>query len=97
VIPSAVAQRILVKFLPNENVKPAEVLKRRRAQFDDKTPSRTQVYDWNESFKGGRSEVENMRRLHLLQGKIWPELWELQGVLFVDFLIEPREVNTTHY
>jgi len=34
VLPSAVAQRIIVKFLTNENVKPAEILKRLRAQFD---------------------------------------------------------------
>jgi len=36
----------------------------------DKTVSRTQVYDWCKSFKEGQTEVENMRRLHPLQGKL---------------------------
>jgi hypothetical protein len=44
VVPSAVAQRIVVKFLTNENVKPAEILMRLRAQFGDETLSRTQMY-----------------------------------------------------
>jgi len=45
VVPSAVTQRIIVKFLINENVKPAGNLTKLRAQFDYKTLSRTQVYD----------------------------------------------------
>jgi hypothetical protein len=55
VLPSAVAQSIVVKFLTNENVKPAEVLTRLRAQFSDETLSRTQVYDGSKSFKEGRT------------------------------------------
>jgi hypothetical protein len=42
-VPSAVAQRIVVKFLTNENVKPHDILKILRAQFDYEIPSRTQV------------------------------------------------------
>jgi len=41
-------------------VKPAEILMRLRAQFGDETLSRTQEYDWLESFKEGWTEVENM-------------------------------------
>jgi hypothetical protein len=52
VVPSAVAQRIVVKFLTNENVKNAEILKRFSAHFDEKTLPRNQVYDWSKSFKG---------------------------------------------
>jgi hypothetical protein len=66
VVPSAATQRIVVKFLTNENVKPAEILMRLRAQFDDETFSRTQMYDWSKSFEGDRIQVENMRRLRLL-------------------------------
>jgi hypothetical protein len=60
VVPSAVAQRITVKFLFNENVKPAEILTRLRAQFGDETLSRSQKYDWSKLFKEGRTEVENV-------------------------------------
>jgi hypothetical protein len=49
-------------------MKPAEILMSIRDQFGDETLSRTQMYDWSRSFKGGRTEVENMRRLYLLQG-----------------------------
>jgi hypothetical protein len=45
VVPSAFAQRIIVKFLANEIVKPADFLLRLRTQFDDKTLSRIQVHD----------------------------------------------------
>jgi hypothetical protein len=65
VVPLAVAQRITIQFITNENVKPADILKRFRAQFGDETFSRTQLYDWSKSFKDGRTEVENMRRLRL--------------------------------
>jgi len=37
VVRSAVEQRVIVKFLTNENVKPSECLTRLRAQFDDET------------------------------------------------------------
>jgi hypothetical protein len=60
VVPSAVAQRTVIKHLTNENVKPGEILKRLKAQFGDKTLSRTQMYDWSKSFKEGLTEVENM-------------------------------------
>jgi hypothetical protein len=51
VVPSTVAQGKIVKFLKNENVEPAEILKRLRTQLVDETLSRTQVYDWSKSFK----------------------------------------------
>jgi len=66
-VPLAVAQRIIVKFITNENVKPAEILMIFRTNFGDETLSRTQVYEWSKSFKEGRTVVENMRRLHLQQ------------------------------
>jgi hypothetical protein len=46
-VPSAVQQRIIVKYLPNKKVKAAEILKRLRAQFGDETLSLTQVYDFS--------------------------------------------------
>jgi len=62
-VPLVVAQGITVKFLANENKIPAEILTRLRAQFGDKTISRSQVYGWSKSFKEGWTELENMRRL----------------------------------
>jgi hypothetical protein len=60
VAPSAVAQRIVAKFITNENVKFAEILRRLRPRFGDETLSRSQMYDWSKSFKEGRREFENI-------------------------------------
>jgi hypothetical protein len=57
-------------------MKPAEILTRLRTQFDYETLSRIQVYDWSKSFKEGQTEVENMQRLHLLEGKLRPVHFE---------------------
>jgi hypothetical protein len=74
VIPSALAQSIIVKFLTKENVKPAEIPRRLRVQFDDETLSRIYMYDWSKSFEEGRTEVENMRKLYLLQSQHFLEI-----------------------
>jgi hypothetical protein len=58
-VPLTVSQNIILKFLTSENVKPAEILMRLRAQFGDEMLSRTQVHDWSMSFKEGPTEVEN--------------------------------------
>jgi hypothetical protein len=47
VVPLAVAQYINVKFLTNKNMKPAEILKRLKAQFSDEMLPRIQVHDWS--------------------------------------------------
>jgi hypothetical protein len=79
VVPSALAQGVTVKFLTNENVKRAVLL---RSQFGDETFSRTQVYEWGNSFKEGQTKVGNMRRLHLLQGKLRPAFF---GIIMASY------------
>jgi hypothetical protein len=59
-VPLNIAQCIIFKFLNNENVKQAEILRRLGAKFDDETLSSTPVYDLSNSFKEGLIEVENM-------------------------------------
>lgn len=54
-----VAQRIIIKFLTNEGVRPAEILRRLQAQFTETCLSQAQVYDWHKKFSEGRVEVEN--------------------------------------
>jgi len=88
VVLSAVVQRLVVKFPANENEKSAEILMRLRAQFGNE--GRTQMYDWSNSCKEGRTEVENLRRLRLLWGKTWTAFSEgySQEVFFTDFLTD---------
>jgi hypothetical protein len=70
VVPSVAGQRIIVTFPTNENLKPAEILRGLRKHFGDETLSRIQVCEWSKSFKEGGTKTKNIRRLHLLQGKL---------------------------
>lgn len=58
-VPGSLAQRIIVKFLSNEGVKPSEMLTRLQAQFGNECLSQTRVYDWAKSFRDRRQRVEN--------------------------------------
>ncbi|XP_046683630.1 protein GVQW3-like [Homalodisca vitripennis] len=55
----SVAQRIVIKFLTNEDVKPSEIFTRLQAQFGDTTLSQNRVYTWAREFRDGRERVEN--------------------------------------
>jgi len=59
VVPSGVVQHIIIIFLTNGNVKPAEILIRLRAQFSNEMLSRIQVYNWSKSFKEGQTEIKD--------------------------------------
>jgi hypothetical protein len=92
VVPSAVAQRHVIKFLTNGNVKPDEILTGLRAQLGDEMLSMTQVYDWSESLKEGRTEVETCEDYILCRESYDQRFWDPQGILFVDLLKE-RTIN----
>jgi len=75
-------------------MKPAENLNRLGAQLSGETVSRTQVYDWNMSFKEGRTEVENMPRLHLMKGKLRPAFFRaLKASYSSSFSFSARTTN----
>ncbi|KYM98799.1 hypothetical protein ALC62_10488 [Cyphomyrmex costatus] len=54
----SVAQRIIIKFLMKEGVRPAEILCRLRQQFKS-TFSQPCVFFWHKTFSGVRERVEN--------------------------------------
>ena len=53
-----IAQRVVIKFLTNENG-PNEIWRRLRAQYGKSTLSKTQVKFWHKEFRGGRDAVQN--------------------------------------
>ena len=55
----SVAQHIIIKFLATEGIKPAKILKRLRAQCDEQTLSKTQVFHRHNNFFSGWKTVEN--------------------------------------
>jgi hypothetical protein len=46
-LPTTVAQRVVIKFLTNENDGPNEIRRRLRAQYRESTLSKTQVKFWH--------------------------------------------------
>ena len=59
-VPSSIAQRIVIKFLTVENVKASEIFTRIQKQFGDNSLKRSQVYEWHQKFSAGRNEVANL-------------------------------------
>jgi histone-lysine N-methyltransferase SETMAR len=105
-VPVSVAQRIIIKFLSGEGVKPAEILRRLTEQFKEETLSRAQVFAWHKHFVEGREHVENEghdRRpsTSLTAGQL-ARSWQLfffgwHGLLHIDCLHERRTLNTAYY
>ena len=58
-VPSAVSQRIIIKFLTAEGVPPSEIFTRIQAQFGGECLSQAKVYSWAKEFREGRDRVEN--------------------------------------
>ncbi|XP_033229130.1 protein GVQW3-like [Belonocnema kinseyi] len=58
-VPTAVAQRIVIRFLVREGVKNKEIFLRLRNQFGSECLSRAAVFKWAKAFKDGRETVEN--------------------------------------
>ena len=54
-----IAQRVVMKFLTNENVGPNEILCRVCTQYGESALSKTQVKFWHKEFCGGRDAVQN--------------------------------------
>jgi hypothetical protein len=67
VVPLAIAQHIIVRFLTNENMISAEILMRLRAWISNETLSRAWVHDCSKSFKEGLTEVQNMPHVRQLR------------------------------
>ena len=58
-VPVTIAQRVVIKFLTNENIGPNEIWRRLRAKYGESTLSKTQVKFWHKEFRGGRDAFKN--------------------------------------
>jgi len=58
-VPITIAQRVVIKFLTNENVGPDEIWRRLRPQYGESTLSKTQMKFCHKEFRGGRDAVQN--------------------------------------
>jgi len=54
-VSACMEQRVVMKFLVNEGVKPTDIYKRLQAQYGDETLSRSKTSEWCKCFKDGRT------------------------------------------
>jgi hypothetical protein len=52
-------QCVVMKFLVNEGVKPADIYRRLQAQYGDETLIRSKTSEWCKHFKDGRMSVSD--------------------------------------
>nr|CDS24512.1 transposase [Echinococcus granulosus] len=56
---TCIQQRVMMKFLVNEGIKPAEIYRRLQAQFKDEALSRSKTFEWCRRFKNGRVSIRD--------------------------------------
>ena len=83
-VPSAVSQRIIIKFLTAERVSPSEIFSRLQAQFGRQCLSQARVYSWAKEFREGREQVENQPHPRRPRTSITPENVERVELLILD-------------
>ena len=58
-VSACMEKRVVMKFLANEGVKPADIYRRLQAQYCDETLSRSKKSEWCKRFKYGRTTVSD--------------------------------------
>jgi len=71
-VPISIAQRVVIKFLTNENVGPNEIWRRLHAQYRESTLSKTQVKFLHKEFRGGRDAMQT-QVINDAQGQASPQ------------------------
>ena len=59
-VSACMEQHVVMKFLVNEGVKPANIYRRLQAQYGDETLSRSKTFEWCKCFKDGRTSVSDV-------------------------------------
>jgi hypothetical protein len=52
-------QRVVMKFIVNEGVNPADIYRRLQAQYGDETLSRSKTSEWCKCFKDDRTPISD--------------------------------------
>ena len=80
---SHVEQRAVTRFLSNEGARPSEIYRRMKAQYGDSSLKQNRVFKWANSFKEGRTSVQDEPRSgsqkRLPQQPIWRVWTSLSG------------------
>jgi len=58
-VSACMEQRVVMRFLVNEGVKPADIYRRLQAQYGDETLGRSKTFEWCKRFKDGRTSISD--------------------------------------
>ena len=58
-VSACMEERVVMKFLVNEGLKPADIYRRLQAQYCDETLSRSKIFEWCKLFKDGSTSVSD--------------------------------------
>jgi len=58
-VSACMGQRVVMKFLVNEGVKPGDIYRRLEAQYGDETLSHSKTFEWCKRFRDGRKSVSD--------------------------------------
>jgi len=58
-VSACMEQHVVMKFLVNEGVKPADIYRRLQAQYGDEMLSRSKTCEWCKRFKDGHTSVSD--------------------------------------
>ena len=58
-VSACIEQRVVMKFLVNKGVKPADIYRRLQAQYDDETLSRSKTFEWCKHFKDASVSISD--------------------------------------
>jgi hypothetical protein len=52
-------QRVVMKFLVNEGIKPMDIYRRLQAQYGDETLSHSKTFEWCKRFRDGHTSMSD--------------------------------------
>ena len=58
-VSACMEQRVMMNFLVNEDVKPADIYRRLQARYGDETLSHSKTCEWCKRFEDGRTSVSD--------------------------------------
>ena len=95
-VSACMEQHVVMKFLVNEGIKPADIYRRLQAQYGDETLSHSKTFEWCKRFKDGHMSVSDnpgrggSQATAVMASVFW-------DIIHVDFLPRGATINSEYY
>ena len=88
-------QRSVICFLSSEGLKPIEIHRRMKVQYDDASLSLQQVYEWSRKFRNGETSVTDALRSSQAHHVVTPESTAaVEGIVMENRRVAVNEIAT---